>query len=392
MAKRTDTPQGVELPQAPYIHPGVAPSAADAYAAGIQARRAANSLPKTNEPVAGGPTPPIPRLDGGMPPQLAQTPQQAFVERPQPTVQMSQRDPGQLGILPMDILPDSAKEDPEFIGGHGSMFAANQPKMALRHGVVRNGKHLSPQQMVPHKAAAPGQLLRPETVKGLEELNKYNAGQVPGTLQTDKDAEDSVSDAARAAARVGELPGPRSQLDEKEREELKKTVQGMDEFEFDTWRQSMMKDLLNSPDQKTLIESRVKEMDVGDLITQGFIIQEVPIVPHKFTPAFKTVDGETDLAIKRLIMEDANSLEVSDRYYLDKFSLMSVAAALYSINGKPLLDHRDDKGNFNDELFRKKFTQVLRLPMHMLASLGVNAFWFDTRVRKLFVAEKLGNG
>ena len=44
------------------------------------------------------------------------------------------------------------------------------------------------------------------------------------------------------------------------------------------------------------------------------------------------------------------------------------------------------------QVFLKKFNMVLRLPLHMLASIGVNTLWFDVRVRKLFVAEKLGNG
>jgi hypothetical protein len=35
---------------------------------------------------------------------------------------------------------------------------------------------------------------------------------------------------------------------------------------------------------------------------------------------------------------------------------------------------------------------VARFDMHLLSSLAVNWFWFDVRVRKLFVAEKLGNG
>ena len=46
----------------------------------------------------------------------------------------------------------------------------------------------------------------------------------------------------------------------------------------------------------------------------------------------------------------------------------------------------------DEDAFWKKFEYVARFPFHMLASLGVNYFWFDVRVRKLFVAEKLGNG
>jgi hypothetical protein len=231
-------------------------------------------------------------------------------------------------------------------------------------------------------------------MRDLEELKKLQDAQAPGTHKDEAEAAASVSDAAKAASTVGDLPGgeEEKELSESEKKQISDTLQSMDEFEFDAWRQAMMKDLLNSPEQKEIIEARLKPMEIEDLIIQGYVTQEVPVVPGKFMPSFKTSDGETDLALKRLIMEDAQSLEVSDRYYLDKFSLMSVAASVHAINGKPFMDHRNSDGEFDDELFRKKFTMILRLPMHMLASLGINAFWFDIRVRKLFVAEKLGNG
>ena len=62
------------------------------------------------------------------------------------------------------------------------------------------------------------------------------------------------------------------------------------------------------------------------------------------------------------------------------------------INTTTLPTHLDQGGNFNDELFWKKFNRVLKFPFHMLASIGVHYYWFDVRVRKLFVAERLKNG
>ena len=138
--------------------------------------------------------------------------------------------------------------------------------------------------------------------------------------------------------------------------------------------------------------TNLRPLDIGDLVTKGYIEQKVPVVPDQFEPVFKTTDGETDLALKRLIMEDSNSLEVNDRYLLDKFALMSLAAALHSVNSLVFGDHKDEHGNFDDEKFMKKFNRMLKLPMHMLASLGCHALWFEMRVRKLFVAEKVGNG
>ena len=70
---------------------------------------------------------------------------------------------------------------------------------------------------------------------------------------------------------------------------------------------------------------------------------------------------------------------------------MGITCALRAVNRLPLPDHRDEKG-FNDEKFWKKFAKILRFPLPMIASLGANYFWFDVRVRKLFVAERVKNG
>jgi hypothetical protein len=232
-------------------------------------------------------------------------------------------------------------------------------------------------------------------VRDLQQLQQLQSAQnAPNVAATEAEAEQSVSDAARAAATTGNLPGDDSEkpLTDEEKKDLNTAIGNMDDFQFDAWRQAMMKDILNSPEQRELIESRLEPMDVADLISDGYIIQKVPIIEGKFVPAFVTTDGQTDLSLKRLIMEDSKSLDVSERYYLDKFALMSVAASLHSINGNAFPNHLDAEGNFDDELFRKKFNKVLKQPLHLLASLGINAFWFDARVRKLFVAEKLGNG
>ena len=396
---------GVALPdgeqKAPYIHPAVpqsALSAAQAYQEGLQGRLK-QKLPKVNTPVAGGEAPPIPRLDsdperGNMTmsqhalaarervsrAQTAQAPG-GFVEAPPAPA-------GKVDIRPLDILPDQAKDDPNFMSGSGSMFASSQPALAMKYGVVRDGKIIPPQVLLNPVGAQPE--LRPETLKDIERLRELEAAQT----SVAKPPESGTAEMGRAAGTVGNMPGDDSSepLSDTEREQVSKAFNDLDEYEFDTLRQAMMKDLLNSEEQKKLIEARVKPMDVGDLITMSYVIQDVPVAPGRFDLSFKTMDGETDLAIKRLIMEESRSLEVSDRYYLDKFALMSMTALLHSINGKAFKDHRNDKGDFDDDKFREKFRYVMRLPTHMLASIGVHAMWFEQRVRELFAMEKLGNG
>jgi hypothetical protein len=85
-------------------------------------------------------------------------------------------------------------------------------------------------------------------------------------------------------------------------------------------------------------------------------------------------------------------VDVGEQYLLDKHSFMSVAAGLHKVNSREFPGILDDEGNFSDEKFLTKFNQVMKLPIHMLASIGVNLWWFEMRVRKLFKADEVGNG
>lgn len=405
-----DTNQGGGGGRMPFVHPGAPQRAVDqaaVFSAAKQARRSANPLPKTNTPVAGGPAPQIPHLAGApqhdgmtmaqhaaaergqpVPGQVQPQPQGGFVEPA--VVGQNQIPPGpaQLGILPTDELPKEASQDPEFISGTGSMFAASQPKLAMKYGVIRRGRHVPPQQLQGQQQ--PTQL-RPETLNDLQELAALQKRQEQQAVGADAS---EPTEMGEASGTVGTTPvgAGAPALSEEEKGELKEALSNLDDFDFDRWRQSQVRDILNNEEQRQIIEARLQPMSVEDLVVQGYCIQKVPIIPGRFWVEFKTLEGETDLALKRLIMEDSASVEVSERYYYDKFGLMSVTAVVHKINDRPYGDFVDAEGNFDDELFRKKFKKILKLPAPMLSSLGVNAFWFDMRVRQLFVAEKLGNG
>ena len=111
-----------------------------------------------------------------------------------------------------------------------------------------------------------------------------------------------------------------------------------------------------------------------------------------FEVEYESVTGEDDLNLKRMLVEEAKTLNVADRYLLDKYALYGLACAVKSINKKPLSKHRDNEGNFDEKLLEAKFKQILRMPLPMLAALGPHYFWFDQRVRKLFVATNIKNG
>lgn len=423
-----------DTPAQPFVHPGVPQQAVNQAAvfsaaqqeAQRKAKQRANALPKADAPRAGGEGPPIPHLAGGNTGPGVTMAQAAASERGPRQVQpaglpgrlpgpgehlagppeahtgfvqpagagqavfganQAPPSPAQLGLRPTDELPAEATNDPNFRQGTGSMFAVSQPELAMRYGIVRGGQHITPQQLQNPVDAAQPRTLSPKSVQDLEELQRLQERQQQDAVAVTGGPGSGPTEMGAAAGGVGT-----PQLTDEDREDIKQSLDSLDEFDFDAYRQSLMKDVLNNNEQRTIIEARLEEMDVGDLITQGYLIQKVPIIPDKFWVEFKVLEGETDLALKRIIMEDSLSVDVSDRYYLDKFGLMSLAAVIHKVNDKPYSGYMDAEGNFDDALFREKFKRVLKLPMPMLASLGANAMWFDVRVRKLFVAEKLGNG
>lgn len=390
-----------------YVGNGVSPQAA-AYASAAK-QRSEERRGKYSAPV-GGPPVTIPHLDAehsdGMTmqeqaqrsraPQQHQQPQDSFVEVPvaEPH-KLGSVSPTQMGILPTDLLPDQALEDPNFQDGMGSRLASSQPMLALKYGVVRRGQHIAPQALKQQQRG-----LRPETVKGLEELSRMQENQqakgISNLHASEQEAEASAKDlSAAGSARIGNLPGDDSEkpLSDEEKKELQSAIDSMDEFDFDGFRQRLMKDILNNPVQRDIIEERLEPLKIEDMILHNRVAQTIPIVPNKFWFELQSMTTEEDLALKRMIMTESKSIEVNDRYLLDKYSLYGMAVALKSINGKPIgPTHLDAEGNFSEERLVEKFNKMIKLPVHLLASVGIHHFWFEVRVRKLFVAEKVGNG
>jgi hypothetical protein len=403
-------------------------AAAEAYAAGMAARaqqRAQKAqTQKYAQPVGGAPTPSIPRLDQeaakGAPmaaqAETANAPTQhevmqqmarqastgsSIVEPPvnlpgAPPKMAQQALQAGSGIAPNDMLPAQAQEDPAFQQGAGAMFAANQPHLAAKYGVIRNGQHIPPQQLV--SQAQPGSL-SPASIQGLQALQGMN--RVPeGMPRTEEEAESqAAAGAASQSARIGKPPGDPDMgekvgedVSPEDEKKVQEAINKMDSFDYDSLRRQMSEDMLNSPEQKKIIESRLTELDIDDLIMKNRVTQDVIIHPERLWFTFESMTGEEDLTLKRLIMQESKSIEVTGQYLLDKFAFMSIAVGLRSICANPLPDHRNEKGEFDDKKFWIKFHWLLQQPLHLLSCIGINHTWFELRVRKMFVVEKLGNG
>jgi hypothetical protein len=315
--------------------------------ADYQARIAAAKAGKV--PVGGAPMPPIPRFDQAPPDRFQGVQSSKAAQR----------------ILTPQEQEELAKQN-QFIPGVGSAYAANQP------GAQRLPQVAVPQQAIDQansgqmQQGAPGQFvnpprpegagLRPETVQQLEAVAKANAEKV-------KDAE-------------------KKQLDE-DVKNIHEEIASMDDvFETDEFG-NRVKSLLNNKQRRDAIEARCEALLIDDLITRGEIRQRVPIVPGKFEPTFRSVGGNEDLFVKRLMSSERGS----DQYILDKYSVLNLVSGLYALNGKPLPSHLDASGDPDDKLFQAKFKIVSKMPLAMLADLSVNYTWFGRRLQKLFVVD-----
>jgi len=371
--------------------------AAAAYAQQVAARQAAAGLPKFSDPRGGGAPPPIPLLSEPHQSGMTMADQATASRAPPPqappggtifspeAAAAALAQPRQNGILQNDLLPDQAKQDPSFREGHGSVYAVNQPNLARKYGVIRSGKYIPPQQI---DTGASG--LKPATVEGLEAIRAFNEKR-RSTESGDNVAEREAQEGL--AGEAAKLANPSGKGDAKPvTEEQRQQAANLDEFDFNAFREVMMKDLINNEEQRKIVEERLIPLDLSELIVNGAVQQVVPIIPNQYFPTFQSFTGEEELALKRLLMDEKKGLEAPDRYLLDKFQLMTVALGLVKLNTTQMPSHQDKDGNFSDDLFWKKFNRVLKMPFHMLASIGVHYYWFDVRVRKLFAAEKIKNG
>lgn len=297
--------------------------------------------------------------------------------------------PQQMGVMPGDMLPEEAQRDPKFLHGPGSMYASNQSGMAMKYGVIRNGMVIPPQALQANVGQGRKGGARPiqETIRDLTALT---SAQAPRELpQTEQEADEQVAQSSAASSQnVGKPP----KLSVDEEKQVKDAIDKLDDFDYDSLRRQMNRDELNNPSQRAIIEERLKALDVTELITKDRVQQEVPIIPDKFWVVFQSMTGDDDLELKRLLMQESKSVEVSERYLLDKFAMMTLTAGCISINNNPCPSHLNEKGEFDEKKFWLKFGWMLKRGIHVLASIGANHTWFELRVRRLLVAEKVKNG
>lgn len=327
---------------------------------------------------------------------------------PPPGMVASARD---LPLMPGDTLPEDATKDPQYQHGAGSRMAQMQPHMAAKYGVIRNGQHLMPHDLMAGRQGTPpdfrGQRPRRSGAEIAQDMQTVlgapaghiaprdvpDDGPVPpaGIPRTPEEAEQqAAAGPGGAASRAGASPVvPLLDASTQESEDrAKKMLQEMDDFDFERLRREMLSDILKNPRQREAVEARLQPLDISEMIMRNTVRQRVPILPGRFEPTFESMPGDVELKLKQLLVKESKSIAVTEAYLLDKYAVMTTTAGTTHINGNPVPTMYNNNGDFDEDLFWAKFGWMLKRNIHMLASLGIHYSWFEQRVRKLFVADE----
>jgi hypothetical protein len=238
----------------------------------------------------------------------------------------------------------------QFHPGVGSGYAANQPAMGYAMPKDQDDAELPiDPKLVPRP---PGSGLRPKTVADLEAVAAANSS---------------------------------SKANDEDLKKINKEIDEIDEvFETNEFGERV-KSLLGNKERARAIESRCKPLALEDLLLYSSVQQTVPIVPGKFEPTFRSPQGDENIEILRLM----SSLRGSEDYIMDMLSLYRLTAGLFALNAKPLPNHLDKNGDFNEEMFKAKNKIILKMALPILADMSVNFNWFSRRVQKLTVIDDI---
>jgi hypothetical protein len=156
-------------------------------------------------------------------------------------------------------------------------------------------------------------------------------------------------------------------------------------FPFDEFS-AQARSLINNKRRREIIEARITDrIDLEDLLVHMELRQQVPIIPGRFMPTFRSVGGHEDIWIKRQMGVETGS----ETYITDRYAMMNLVAGLYAINGKILPSHLDKEGYVDQMAYDAKYRQVLRYPWQILADLSVNYVWFCRRVERAMVVDEI---
>lgn len=137
----------------------------------------------------------------------------------------------------------------------------------------------------------------------------------------------------------------------------------------------------DNPRVRAAIEQRCPAMDFADLVINGRVIQNVPILSDKLEPTLQSLISTEQFWMERNMHLYADT-DFAMRAWLGYARLVF---ALVDLNGTPYAKCIDPKTGLVDSAqFEKKFQEVMRLPEKIIELMLINLGWFMDRVERLY--------
>lgn len=224
--------------------------------------------------------------------------------------------------------------------------------------------------------------LSPQTVEGLRAIKR----------QTDMQREESEPRAEPEAPEEGEKQSSEKPVSD---QRLQEAFDQMDDTELDLMMNRIRQDVIQNDKEREAVRKRVVPMSIEDGLVDMDYTQSVPIVPDKLTVVYRSVSSMEQFEMRKILRKELMEDPAAQSSAAEKLGLMQIVASVVQINGNRLPDHLTQNGphrSFDADTFIEKLNRFLAYPQPLIHSLGTHGYWFDQRVRELFVAENLKNG
>lgn len=140
------------------------------------------------------------------------------------------------------------------------------------------------------------------------------------------------------------------------------------------------------------VEENAPEIDVGGLIMQGFVTQEIVIVPGVLSVTFRTTeeheDSYAEWALRPLVGDENCTMNELRRQTIRN----GLALQIYAWNGDKWPKVTTVPGKVDPDAFENRLQRVHRIPSPLFGVIAQHLGWFNGRVGKTLTVAALGNG
>lgn len=137
------------------------------------------------------------------------------------------------------------------------------------------------------------------------------------------------------------------------------------------------------------VEARLEEIDIGEYLMSGELIQSIPIIPGKLVVEFKTVSDLEESFVDTKISENPN---LTNRQFLRKMNELALVIHIHTVNGNKWPVLLDGDGTINEKAAEARLRHIKKLSSPVFNMLTQNLAWFMDRVSSCLTASALGNG